>query len=95
MAERGIDMSGRSSKHLRVFARRRFDYIVTLCDRVREVCPEFPGHPSRPHWSIPDPGLEGETDTDTYPAFQRTADELETRIQFFLAGLDQPSTTRR
>jgi hypothetical protein len=39
--------------------------------------------------------LEGETDTDTYPAFQRTADELETRIRFLLAGLDQPSTTRR
>ena len=94
MAERGIDISGRSSKHLRVYARRRFDYIVTLCDRVREVCPDFPGDPGRPHWSIPDPGLEGETDTETYPAFQRTADELETRIQFFLAGLDHPSTTR-
>jgi protein-tyrosine-phosphatase len=94
MGERGIDIGGRSSKHLRVFARRRFDYIVTLCDRVREVCPDFSGNPDRPHWSIPDPGLEGETDTDTYPAFQRTADELERRIQFFLAGLDHPSTTR-
>jgi protein-tyrosine-phosphatase len=93
MSERGIDISGQSSKHLSTFGRRRFDYVITLCDRVREVCPEFPGHPSRPHWSIPDPGLEGETDGDTYPAFQRTADELEARIQFFMAALDHPSTS--
>lgn len=94
MAERGIDISGRSSKHFGTFARRRFDYVITLCDRVREVCPDFPGKPSRPHWSIPDPGLEGGTDAETYPAFQRTADELETRIRFFLAGLDSPSPTQ-
>jgi ArsR family transcriptional regulator, arsenate/arsenite/antimonite-responsive transcriptional repressor / arsenate reductase (thioredoxin) len=94
MAERGIDINGRSSKHLSTFARRRFDYVITLCDRVREVCPEFPGHPSRPHWSIPDPALEGESDADTYPAFQRTADELETRIRFFLAALHDPPTTQ-
>ena len=23
----------------------RFDHVITLCDRVREVCPEFPGSP--------------------------------------------------
>lgn len=93
MAERGLDISGRSSKHLRIYARRRFDYVITLCDRVREVCPDFPGDPSRPHWSIPDPGLEGETDADSYPAFRRTADELETRIRFFVATLDLPSSS--
>jgi hypothetical protein len=38
--------------------------------------------------------LEGEGDADTYPAFQRTADELETRIQFFLAALHDPPTTQ-
>jgi ArsR family transcriptional regulator, arsenate/arsenite/antimonite-responsive transcriptional repressor / arsenate reductase (thioredoxin) len=94
MAERGMDISGRSSKHLGTFARRRFDYVITLCDRVREVCPEFPGHPSCPHWSIPDPGLEGDSDADTYPAFERTADELATRIRFFLAVLDHRQATQ-
>jgi protein-tyrosine-phosphatase len=90
MAERGIAISGRSSKHFRIFVRRKFDYVITLCDRVREVCPDFPGDPTRPHWSIPDPGVEGATDAESYPAFRRTADELETRIQFFLAALDFP-----
>src|SRR4051794_17577077 len=42
MARRGIDISGRSSKPLTRFARQRFDRVITLCDKVREVCPEFP-----------------------------------------------------
>ncbi len=82
--ERGIDISCARSKHLEEFAGERFDYVVTLCDRVREVCPEFPSHPDLIHWSIPDPGREPGDDRQTYPAFVRTADELATRIGFLL-----------
>jgi protein-tyrosine-phosphatase len=90
LAERGIDISGQQTKHLRRFARTHFDYVITLCDRVREVCPEFPKHPRLAHWSIPDPALEGDTDDATYPAFERTTDELETRIGFLIAQLRKP-----
>jgi ArsR family transcriptional regulator, arsenate/arsenite/antimonite-responsive transcriptional repressor / arsenate reductase (thioredoxin) len=76
MRERGIDISAHRPKHLSEFAGRRFDSVVTLCDRVREVCPEFPGADTI-HWSIPDPARE-----DTRAAFERTAAELETRIGF-------------
>jgi len=79
MRERGIDISARRSKHLSEFAGRRFDCIVSLCDRVREVCPEFPGEPETIHWSIPDPARDG-----TLDAFERTATELETRIGFLI-----------
>jgi len=91
LAERGIDISGRTSKHLDRFTRRRFDHVITLCDRVREVCPEFPGPPDTAHWSIPDPGLEGDTPEACYPAFERTASELETRIRFLLFAIHQPA----
>ncbi len=77
MRERGIDISARRSKHLSEFAGRRFDFVISLCDRVREVCPEFPGMPETIHWSIPDPAREG-----SLAAFERTAAELETRIGF-------------
>jgi protein-tyrosine-phosphatase len=86
MAERGIDLANMQSKHLSVFASERFDYVITLCDRVREVCPEFPGHPGYLHWSIPDPAAAGGSDEDTYPAFEQMAAELETRIGFWLAA---------
>jgi protein-tyrosine-phosphatase/DNA-binding transcriptional ArsR family regulator len=58
MRDRGIDISARRSKHLSEFSGRRFDHVITLCDRVREVCPEFPGAPEAIHWSIPDPARE-------------------------------------
>src|SRR6185437_1571146 len=42
LREYGIELAGRSPQHLSVFEGQRFDYVITLCDRVREVCPEFP-----------------------------------------------------
>jgi ArsR family transcriptional regulator, arsenate/arsenite/antimonite-responsive transcriptional repressor / arsenate reductase (thioredoxin) len=87
MRARGIDIGGRRSKHLGELAGRRFDYVVSLCDRVREVCPEFPGAPELVHWSIPDPAREPGSDDETLPAFERTAAELETRISFLTEAI--------
>lgn len=84
LRERGVDIVARRSKHLDEFVGQRFDFVVSLCDRVREVCPEFPGHPGMIHWSIPDPAREPGSDRRTYPAFERTATELATRIAFLL-----------
>jgi ArsR family transcriptional regulator, arsenate/arsenite/antimonite-responsive transcriptional repressor / arsenate reductase (thioredoxin) len=95
MRERGIDLSGNASKHLSRFARRRFDYVITMCDRVREVCPEFPGGPEHVHWSIADPAAEGETDEESYPVFQRTAAEIETRVRFLLYVIRQQQQSAR
>ena len=85
MREHGIDISGCRSKHLEEFAGQRFGYVITLCDRVREVCPEFPGHPQLIHWSIADPAGEA----DPRAAFRRVAAELRTRIGFLLARLEE------
>jgi protein-tyrosine-phosphatase len=85
--EYGLDLAGRASKHLDVYADQRFDRVISLCDRVREVCPEFPGHPETIHWSIPNPAAGDADDDATYPLFQQTAAELATRIGFLLAAL--------
>ncbi len=84
MAARGIDISGRSPKHLETLRSERFDYVISLCDRVREVCPDFLGGPRTIHWSIPDPSAEPVDPHDPDAAFARTADELEARIRFLL-----------
>jgi protein-tyrosine-phosphatase len=78
MHKRGIDIRGRRTRHLQEFVGQRFDFVITLCDRVREVCPEFPDHPRTIHWSMADPAAEDNS------AFERTALELETRIRFLL-----------
>jgi protein-tyrosine-phosphatase len=84
--EYGLDLADQASKHLEVFAGQRFDWVISLCDRVREVCPEFPGGPETIHWSIANP-VTGEPDEVTYPLFQETAAELVTRIDFLLAAV--------
>jgi ArsR family transcriptional regulator, arsenate/arsenite/antimonite-responsive transcriptional repressor / arsenate reductase (thioredoxin) len=94
MRERDINISAKRSKHFSTFAGRRFDFVITLCDRVREVCPEFPGGPNVIHWSMPDPGLEGESDRENYPAFERTATELESRIRFLVHVIEDAHTRR-
>ncbi|WP_289465359.1 arsenate reductase ArsC, partial [Klebsiella pneumoniae] len=35
----GIDLSEARSKHLDEFAGQSFDRVITLCDKVKEVCP--------------------------------------------------------
>jgi ArsR family transcriptional regulator, arsenate/arsenite/antimonite-responsive transcriptional repressor / arsenate reductase (thioredoxin) len=85
LAGRGIDISEARSKHLNEFTGRRFDYVITLCDRVREVCPSFPGQPRTVHWSIPDPAR----DPSGLPAFVSVAAEIEERIGFLLHTIAQ------
>jgi ArsR family transcriptional regulator, arsenate/arsenite/antimonite-responsive transcriptional repressor / arsenate reductase (thioredoxin) len=80
MREYSIDLTGRRSKHLAEFTGRRFDYVITLCDKVREVCPDFPGEPAAIHWSIPDPAAA--SGRASYSAFRAVAADLHTRIGF-------------
>lgn len=94
MAEGGIDIATYTSKHLDRYLRTRFDWVITLCDKVREICPEFPGDAPRAHWSIPDPAAAGATDEASYPAFLAVAAELEERIELLLAELVPQPTER-
>jgi protein-tyrosine-phosphatase/DNA-binding transcriptional ArsR family regulator len=87
MRARGLDTARCRPKHLSEFGRERFDYVISLCDRVREVCPEFPGGPEVIHWSIPDPAREADPQ-----AFERTAAELSNRIDFLIEAIETTTT---
>lgn len=93
--EYAVDLTTHRSKHLDEFSNQRFDRVITLCDRVREVCPEFPGGAEPVHWSMADPAAEhaGDDDEASYPAFRQTAAELDTRIGFLLFTLATPTAT--
>jgi protein-tyrosine-phosphatase/DNA-binding transcriptional ArsR family regulator len=94
MKRRAIDISRNRTTHVDELVAQRFDMVITLCDRVREACPEFPSHPQLVHWSIPDPSAAGTTNRASYPAFERTAAELETRIGYLLHLLADPHSRR-
>ncbi len=55
MAELGVDISGQRSEKLTAYLHRRFDLVITVCDRARESCPIFPNVTRYHHVSFPDP----------------------------------------
>jgi ArsR family transcriptional regulator, arsenate/arsenite/antimonite-responsive transcriptional repressor / arsenate reductase (thioredoxin) len=75
----GIDIAGQSTRHLDSTTGQLFDYVITLCDKVREVCPELPGHPRTIHWSIPDPAPKGTSSRAAEAAVRRTAQDIDAR----------------
>jgi ArsR family transcriptional regulator, arsenate/arsenite/antimonite-responsive transcriptional repressor / arsenate reductase (thioredoxin) len=81
----GIDIAKQRPRPFDISAGRRFDHVITLCDRVREGCPDI-GDPSRRlHWSIADPAAAG--DKADYSDFVRTAAEIDTRVRHLLITL--------
>ena len=88
-AAMGIDISQQRPKHLSELGQEAFDYIVTVCDRVREACPTYPGDPERIHWSFADPAeVEGPEDV-RYQAFEQVALQLMTRIRYLLISIER------
>jgi len=93
LVEWGIDTTRHTSKSLDPFAGQAFDYIITVCDRVRDQCPVFPDDPVRIHWSFPDPALVAD-DEERRRAFCTVRRELMTRI-LYLLNVPHPATGRR
>jgi protein-tyrosine-phosphatase len=95
MAGAGVDLHQHRAKHLDEFLGQDFDYIITVCDRVREVCPVFPGDPEQIHWSFPDPAaIEGDRQIQER-GFQDTANQLAIRINYLLLMIQRNRKERK
>ncbi len=92
MAKMGIDISQQRSKHLNEFLDQSFDYIVTVCDSVRESCPTFPGDPERVHWSFIDPAAVSGSEKERSKAFDQVALQLTNRIRFLVILIDRETS---
>jgi protein-tyrosine-phosphatase/DNA-binding transcriptional ArsR family regulator len=86
----GIDLRDSRPRPLIAVARRHFDYVITLCDKVREYAGDH-GVATTMHWSLPDPSAAAASDRASYeasyPEFRRVASELDSRIEFLLPVL--------
>ena len=82
--QHGIDISGQRPRRLDTLLGRRFDFVISLCDKVREVCPDYGDQPRLVHWSIPDPAAATAPGPVGHPAFVRTAEEIDARIRYLL-----------
>lgn len=87
--EYGIDLSGARPQPLAAVSRRRFDCVITLCDKVREYARDH-DLATTMHWSLPDPSAAGAE----YPQFRYVASELSRRVDFFVPGLSARAVGR-
>jgi len=93
LEEHGIEPGPYVAKALDRFVGQSFDYVITVCDRVKEHCPVFPDDPVRIHWSFPDPtAIEDEAARSR--AFVTLWLELSTRVGHLLS-LPHPVSGRR
>lgn len=84
LREIGIDWSAAVAKSVTQFVGRQFDYVITVCDRARKVCPVFPGEHNSLHWGLDDPAeVEGSAE-DKLQAFRRTRTEVTARVRPFV-----------
>ena len=84
MRESGIDITHQRSKPLDQFRSQSFDYIITVCDRVRDRCPTFPGDNRRIHWGFADPAAVTGSDAERTAAFRRARNEIAERLRLWV-----------
>ena len=85
MKEIGIDISGHHSKDVADFLRQNFQYLIRVCDKVKETCPVLPGAVWYLDWSFEDPAKATGSAAERMNSFRRVRDEIESHVLDFIA----------
>lgn len=80
MSEIGVDISTHRSKSIEEFRQEHFDYVVTVCDHAKEVCPFFLGEKIL-HKSFEDPSVFKGTEDEILEGVRRVRDEIKEWIE--------------
>ncbi len=80
MKEIAIDISPHRSKHFKEFEGQDFDYVITLCDEVKEVCPVFSGATQQHHIGFTDPIMAAGSEDQILAAFRKVRDEIRKKV---------------
>jgi arsenate reductase (thioredoxin) len=83
LADAGIDASGARSKSVDEFLGQSFDYVVTVCDQARQVCPVFPGVHESLHWGYEDPAEGTGTEEERLAVYRRVFIQIGERVRQF------------
>lgn len=71
MQEDGIDISMHTSNNVNEYRDIDFDYVITVCDHAKEVCPYFPSNAELFHYNFPDPAKAKGTEEEIKGEFVR------------------------
>jgi arsenate reductase len=83
LLEAGIPSDGLRSKSVSEYLDQSFDYVVTVCDDARQVCPVFPGLHESLHWGYDDPAAVEGPEEIRMAAFRKTLTAIGERVNQF------------
>lgn len=69
MKEDGIDISGHTSNNVMEYTGIPFDFVITVCDHAKEVCPYYPSNAEKFHYNFPDPAKAVGTEDEINRSF--------------------------
>lgn len=84
MQEVGVDLSLKKPESTENYLDVDFDFVITLCDKMKEECPNFPGDPIVAHWGMPDPDETEGSEEEKLKVFRKTRNEILNRINLFI-----------
>jgi arsenate reductase (thioredoxin) len=84
LADAGLDASWARSKSVTEYLGQPFDYVITVCDQARQVCPVFPGTHESLHWGYEDPAAATGTDDEIMAVYRGVFTQLGERIHQFI-----------
>jgi arsenate reductase len=93
LGEAGIDASWARSKSVNEFLDERFDYVITVCDQARQVCPVFPGVHESLHWGYEDPAEATGTEEERLAVFRRVFTQMGERVRQFATLAERQRAT--
>ena len=84
MAEIGIDISHNYPKPVDQFLGIPFDYVITVCDSAKEICPVFSGKVKQQlHIGFDDPAEAKGNKEQVLAVFRRVRDEIQRDFKKF------------
>ena len=88
MHEHGLDLSGQTSKGVKEYlGKMHFAYVITVCADAEENCPAiFLNMGQHEHWPFDDPARFEGTDAERLDFVRNVRDQIEARIQEWLAA---------
>ena len=86
MAEMGIDISANVSNHADEYAHIDFDYVFTVCDNAKEICPIYPKAKQLIHHSFSDPADATGTEKVQLKVYVAVRNELSAYFTSFFKG---------
>lgn len=85
LQEAGLPVDHLQSKGVKPLIAEHFHYVITVCDRAEASCPIFPNACYRMAWPFEDPAAVAGIDEERLVVFRRVRDEIDLRIQDWLA----------